>query len=100
MAMFTGTGAILLALSAGMLHGSTIGIPREEFRASYTLAATGRIVLQNVYGDVDIVAWDRDEVMVHATKHSTDPRHLNDAQIVVDSAGELVSIHTQYTGSD
>src|SRR5262249_48001840 len=69
-------------------------------RASYSLSANGRVVLQNLYGDVEITAWDRDEVMVQATKHSTDLRRLNDAQIVVDSSGELVSIHTQYTGTD
>jgi hypothetical protein len=98
--MFKGTGAILLALTAGMVHASTIGIPRGEFRASYTLAATGRVAIHNVYGDVQIVAWDRDEVLVQATKRSTDPRRLNDAQIVVDSSSELVSIRTEYTGAD
>jgi len=82
------------------MYASTIGTPRTEFRASYTLAATGRVVIQNLYGNVEIVAWDRDEVLVQATKHSTDPRRLNDAQVVVDSSTELVSIHTQYTGAD
>src|SRR5207237_1554579 len=85
---------------AGTVHASTIGTPRAEFRASYTLAANGRVVLQNLYGNVEITAWDRDEVLVQATKRSTDPRRLNDAQIVVDSSSELVSIHTQYTGAD
>jgi hypothetical protein len=98
--MLRGTFAILLALSAGALNASVIGTPRAEFRAIYSLAATGRVTLQNLYGDVEITAWDRQEVMVQATKHSTDPRRLNDAQIVVDTSGELVSIHTQYTGAD
>lgn len=98
--MFKGMGAILLALSAGTGHASTIGAPRAEFRASYSLAPTGRVVIQNLYGNVEIVGWDRDEVMVQATKHSTDPRRLNDAQVIVDSSSELVSIRTQYTGAD
>jgi DUF4097 and DUF4098 domain-containing protein YvlB len=100
MAMFTRASAILLVVCAGTMHGSTVGIPRGEFRASYTLAATGRITIHNLYGDVQIVAWDRDEVLVQATKHSTDPRRLDDAQIVVDSSNESVSIRTQYTGAD
>jgi len=58
------------------------------------------VVIQNLYGDVQITAWDRDEVLVEATKHSTDGRHLDDARIVVDSTSGLVSIRTQYTGSD
>jgi DUF4097 and DUF4098 domain-containing protein YvlB len=57
-------------------------------------------VVQNLYGDVQITAWDRDEVLVQAVKQSTDPRRLNDAQIIVDSSSGLVSIHTQYSGSD
>jgi len=98
--MLRGLGAFLLAMSAGMLHASTIGTPRSEFRASYSLAANGRVVVQNLYGDVEIVAWDRDEVLVMATKHSTDPRRLDDAQVIVDSSSDMVSIHTQYTGAD
>ena len=98
--MFRGTGAILLALSAGMLNGSTLGFPRSDFRALYSLAPNGRVVINNLYGDVEITAWDRDEVLVQATKRSSDPRRLNDAQVVVDSSPELVSIHTQYTGAD
>src|SRR5215813_14465123 len=99
MAMFRGTGVILLALSAGMLNGSTLGFPRTDFRAIYSLAPNGRVVINNLYGDVEITAWDRDEVLVQATKHSADPRRLNDAQVVVDSSTpDLVSIRTQYTG--
>ena len=98
--MLRGLGAFLLAMSAGMLHASTIGTPRSEFRASYSLAANGRVVVQNLYGDVEIVAWDRDEVLVMATKHSADPRRLDDAQVIVDSSSDMVSIHTQYTGAD
>jgi DUF4097 and DUF4098 domain-containing protein YvlB len=95
-----GLCTVLLALSAGSLNATVIGVPRAEFRASYSLVSNGRVVIQNLYGDVQITAWDRDEVLVEATKHSTDGRHLDDARIVVDSTSGLVSIRTQYTGSD
>jgi len=98
--MIRGTSVFTLALLAGSLDASIIGTSRAEFRASYSLVPNGRVVVQNLYGDVKITAWDRDEVLVQAIKHSTDPRRLNDAQIIVDSSAELVSIHTQYTGSD
>ncbi len=49
---------------------------------------------------MQITAWDRDEVLVEATKHSTDASRLNDAQIMVDTSSGLVSIRTQYTGAD
>ena len=95
-----GTCIVLLVLSAGSLNASVIGTPRAEFRARYSLVSNGRVVIQNLYGDVQITAWDRDEVLVEATKHSADLRHLDDARIVVDSSGGQVSIRTQYSGSD
>ena len=94
------TSVCLLALLAGGLNASIIGTSPAEFRASYSLIPNGRVVVQNLYGDVQITAWDRDEVLVQAIKHSTDPRRLGDAQIVVDSSSGLVSIHTAYSGSD
>jgi len=94
------TSVLLLALAAGSLDARSIRSPRAEFRASYSLAPNGRVAIQNLYGDVQITAWDRDEVLVEATKHSSDAGTLNDAQIVVDSSSGMVSIRTQYTGGD
>jgi hypothetical protein len=99
-ATLRGTSFILLALTAGSLHAMKVGTGRPDFRASYALASNGRVVIHNLYGDVEITAWDRDEVLVEATKHSSDESALNDAQIVVDSSSGLVSIRTQYTGGD
>ena len=99
-ALLRGTCTVLLALSAGSLNATVIAIPRAEFHARYSLMPNGRVVIQNLYGDVQITAWDRDEVLVEATKHSSDARHLDDARIVVDSSSGLVSIRTQYNGSD
>ena len=99
-AMPRGTGVILLALAAGGLQATVIGTPRAEFRASYSLGPNGRVAIQNLYGDVRITAWDRDEVLVEATKRSSDAGRLNDAQIVVDTSSGMVSIRTLYTGGD
>src|SRR5436309_10052560 len=98
--MLRGTCVMLLALAAGGLDATVMRTPRAEFRATYSLTPNGRVVIQNLYGDVQITAWDRDEVLVRAIKHSADPRRLNDAQIVIDSSSELVSIRTQYSGAD
>jgi len=98
--MFRGTGLVLLALFAGSTQASITGTPRAEFRATYSLASTGRVAIQNLYGDVQITAWDRDEVLVEAVKRSADPRRLDDAQVIVDSSSERVSIRTLYTGLD
>src|SRR4051794_34909471 len=97
---FKGLGLVVLAVGAGSLNATVIGASRADFRASYALSPHGRVAIHNLYGDVQITAWDRDEVLVEATKHSADQAHLNDAQIVVDSSSGLVSIRTQYTGGD
>jgi DUF4097 and DUF4098 domain-containing protein YvlB len=99
-ATIRGTSVILLALAAGGLQATVIGTPPAEFRASYALASNGRVAIQNLYGDVQITAWDRDEVLVQAIKHSSDAGRLNDARIVVDTSSGMVSIRTLYTGGD
>jgi hypothetical protein len=91
----------LLALAAaGGLSGTVLRSPLAEFHQRYSLRPNGSIVIQNLYGDVRIVAWDRDEVLVEAFKKSNDPRQLEDARIVVDSSSAQLSIRTQYAGID
>jgi len=86
--------------AAHLLHANVIGIPHVEFRHSYLLGPNGRVIIQNLYGDVSITAWDRDEVLVEAVKRSSDPRRLDDAVIVVEPSRGRLSIHTQYGGAD
>ena len=96
-----GTCALLLALSAGSgLNASILGTPHAEFRRTYAIAPNGRVLIENLYGDVSITGWDRDEVKVEAVKHSANGRHLDDTRIVVDSSADTLSIHTQYAGAD
>jgi DUF4097 and DUF4098 domain-containing protein YvlB len=91
--------AVAFAAAAG-LSANTIGIPASEFRQAYALQPHGRVIVQNLYGDVAITAWDRNEVLVEASKKSADPHQLDDARIVVDSSSEVLSIRTQYAGTD
>ena len=94
-----GTWAVLALAAGGYLHASITVVPQAEFHRTYSLNPNGRIVIQNLYGDVRITAWNRDEVMVEAVKKSSDPRQLDDARIVVDSSESQISIRTQYAGS-
>ena len=96
-----GTRAALLAMlaSAG-LQASTIVIPQPAFRQVYALNPTGHVAIHNLYGNVRITAWDRDEVLVEAVKRSKDPRQLEDARIEVDSSADQISVRTLYGGAD
>ena len=96
-----GTWFVALALSAGAgLYANTIGTSPLEFRHTYALHHNGRVMIQNFYGDVAITAWDRDEVLVEAVKKAADPRGADDARVVVDASGDLLSIRTQYGAGD
>ena len=92
---------MLLAIAAGnILNAGMAGVPQPEFRRVYPLNPNGRIVIQNLYGDVRITAWDRDQVQVTAIKKSRDTKRVSDARVVVDSTYESISISTQYAGVD
>ena len=96
-----GISAVALAMIAGTaLHANVIGTPHVEFRQTYALGPNGHVLVQNLYGDVSITAWDRNEVVVEATKRATDPRRLDDAQIVIEPSADAISIRTQYAGAD
>lgn len=73
--------------------------PEPQFRQSFALAPGGRVTIDNPYGDVQICAWDRDEVRIEATKTGVDAR-LEDARIVVDSTSGTLSVRTQYRGAE
>ncbi|HUA58146.1 MAG TPA: DUF4097 family beta strand repeat-containing protein [Verrucomicrobiae bacterium] len=88
----------LPVLAAGsLLYANVIPSERTYFHRSYSLPSNGHVIIQNLYGDVSIMAWDRDEVLVEAIKHSADPRRLNEAQVVVEPSIAGLSIRTQYS---
>ena len=88
----------LTLLAANFLPAKIIGTPRADFRQSYVLARNGRVAIENLYGNVSIVAWDREEVLVEATKRASDPERLDEARIVVEPSTDHVFIRTQYIG--
>jgi DUF4097 and DUF4098 domain-containing protein YvlB len=93
--------AVLAAIAvANTLSASVLTAPHGAFRHIYALHRDARVTIENLYGDVTITAWDRDAVLVEAIKHSTDPRHLDDARIVVEPTADSLAIRTQYAGSD
>jgi hypothetical protein len=90
----------LLVSIAGTALFASVGTLKTQFRQLYSLGPNGRVIIQNMYGDVSITAWDRDDVLVEAIKRSADPRQLEDARIIVEPSAGLLSIHTQYAGLD
>jgi len=101
MSVLISTLGVVLALCAGcVLDAEVIRIPQTEFHQRYPLGPNGRVMIQNLYGDVRITAWDSDDVLVEAIKRGGDPKRPEDARIVVEPGSGQLSIHTQYAGAD
>jgi hypothetical protein len=94
-----GTVCALLAL-ASAAHASDHGAFTEEFHQTYTLAADGRIELENINGAVHISTWDRNEVKVDAVKYAGTKERLDEAKIEINANSELVEIKTKYKDHD
>ena len=93
--------AVLAAVAAAnTLSATVMSASHAAFRHIYALHQDARLTVENMYGNVTITAWDRDAVLVEAIKHSDDPRHMDDARIVVEPTADSLFIHTQYHGSD
>jgi DUF4097 and DUF4098 domain-containing protein YvlB len=99
-ALHKGIGVALLALiSGGAVYGNVLSGSRVQFRQFFALGQNGRVTVDNRYGDVSIVAWDRDDVLVEAVKQAADSRRMDEASIVVEPATGSLAIRTQYAGS-
>ena len=91
---------------AGLLAGGLLLSPpcpglakdqlREEFRQTYSLAADGRLMLDNVNGEIRITTWDRAEVKMEAVKKADSQEHLDAVQIEVESNADRLQIKTRY----
>jgi DUF4097 and DUF4098 domain-containing protein YvlB len=95
----TWSGAILgmvAALAFTVLAHAESRRFTEEFHHTYSLAAGGRIELDNINGAVHITAWDRNEVKVDAVKYAGTRERLDEAQIRVNAGNDYVSIRTEY----
>lgn len=72
----------------------------EEFHQVYALNPGGRVELRNVNGNVQISAWDRNEVKVDAVKRAGNKQRLDEARIVVEANADRIAIHTEYPDND
>jgi DUF4097 and DUF4098 domain-containing protein YvlB len=102
--MFTwGKVRLLLFVALGAvscLQARVIRAPQVAFRQFYTLGQHGRVAIQNLYGDVSITAWDREDVLVEAIKRAPSRKGLDDAQVIVEPSAGALSIRTLYAGNE
>lgn len=94
-----GIWAVFAALAAANTMFASV-TPTSAFRHVYPLHSKGRVTIQNLYGNVSISAWDRDEVLVEAVRQASAPEHLSDMRILVEPTADSLAIRTQYAGTD
>jgi hypothetical protein len=70
--------------------------PTQEFQQSYLLAASEKVFVRNLHGNVRITAWDRSEVKVDAIKRADTAAHLSSAEVVVERQSEGLCIASKY----
>ena len=69
----------------------------KEFNQTYPLQPGGSFELQNVNGAVEVQAWDRDTVEIHAVKSAKQKESdLDRVSIEVDAKPEAISLVTRY----
>ncbi len=78
--------ATVLALSAAT----------ESFSQSHPLSAGGKLSLENINGNVEIIAWDKAEVSIEAEKKSSSEEKLKAVQIKVSASPDKISIRTTH----
>ena len=93
------SGLLALGGSLGLQAANSLDA-QQAFQRCYAFSPRGRVTVENLYGDVRIIGWDRHEVRIEAIKSGADSGRLDDARIVVDATAERVSVRTQYAGSE
>lgn len=85
-----------LFLVGALLAAPGFGITKE-FNQTFPLQPGGTFELQNVNGTVDVQAWDRNEIEVHAVKVAKQKESdLERVSIEVDARPAAVAITTRY----
>ncbi|WP_371376518.1 DUF4097 domain-containing protein [Thalassotalea aquiviva] len=63
---------------------------------AFGLEGKGQLVLENVNGDVDIKAWDKNEILVTAEITASDEETRKRIQVKTKQVGDKVSVETDY----
>lgn len=74
----------------------TVSDETEKFEQSYPLSANGRVSVSNVNGSIEMIAWDRNEVRLEATKIADSKEALNDVELRIDAQANSFSVETEY----
>ncbi|HEX6279794.1 MAG TPA: DUF4097 family beta strand repeat-containing protein [Pyrinomonadaceae bacterium] len=76
-----------------------MSVPKDEtekFEQSYPISANGRVSVSNINGSIEMVAWDRNEVRLEATKIADTREALGDVELDIRSTPDSFSVEVDY----
>jgi DUF4097 and DUF4098 domain-containing protein YvlB len=85
-----------LLLTSLVLVAAARAAVTEKFTQTYPLASDGVIHLENVNGDIEIVAWDKAEVLLEAEKRAKTDADLDKVTLEIDATPARLSVKTKY----
>jgi DUF4097 and DUF4098 domain-containing protein YvlB len=72
---------------------------RQDFNQTLPLVADGHLSLDNVNGRIEIIGWNRDEVVIKAVKRGKTRESVEAVQIEVEARSGRIAIHTRQSTS-
>ncbi|MDI1241670.1 MAG: DUF4097 family beta strand repeat-containing protein, partial [bacterium] len=72
----------------------------EKFEQSYPISAKGRVSVSNVNGSIEMIAWDRNEVRLEATKIADSKESLDLVDLRIDAQSNSFSVETEYKNAN
>lgn len=89
------SSVFLIVTTLGVASLVAAGPLREDFDQTYTVAADGRVSLENVNGSVQVSVWDRNAVRVQAVKEADTREDLENLRIEVTESASALRIVTR-----
>lgn len=72
----------------------------ERVEKTYPLERDGKMYLENVYGDIAVKSWGKNEIKILAIKTAHEKEFLDDAAIDIKQTGGNIRVITRYSTSD
>lgn len=83
-------------IHTAVVENITVKDEIEKFDQTYPITPNGRVSVSNVNGSIEVVAWDRNEVRLEATKIADSRETLADVELKIDSRPDSFRVETDY----
>ena len=68
----------------------------EKFAQTYPISSQGELLLENINGSIEIIAWDNSEISLEAEKRASNTDDLQQIIIHIEATPDRLSIKTEH----